>query len=297
MPVLNFWLGNFATEFKKATGEDLDFEKVSKGDVDYLLKNDEAIVFASMISNHELNAYLGSKNISAKSEVVVDAMRGQKGRSVLVKMYLKNQYLFRQFIMGSTDQFLKAYNNLFESEDMSDISKNSRIMIGNYARTALYSAATTSMLGYISGILLGDDEDEEIIRNNSDELSDDNDFIKKLFTVVDKGPQFEEEIKESDLTDSKKLDELNEKLSSIRGELVEMTKDKRFNDLFEANYRFFSRQTLERKVASYAMAYDYDNYSIDGIDNVVKAISDKDYISPDNLLLTLGFLYSKKGMI
>ena len=74
-----------------------------------------------------------------------------------------------------------------------------------------------------------------------------------------------------------------------------MTKDKRFNDLFEANYRFFSRQTLERKVASYAMAYDYKDYSIEGIDNVVKAISDGKNISPDNLLLTLGFLYSKKG--
>jgi hypothetical protein len=295
MPVLNFWLGNFSTEFKKATGEDLDFEKVSKGDVNYLLKNDEAIVFASMISNNKLNAYLGSKNISAKSEVVVEAMRGQKGNSVLVKMYYKGEYLFRQFIMGSTEQFLKAYNNLYEAEDMGDIEKNTRIMIGNAGRTALYSAATSIMLGYMAGILLGDDDDEEIIRDNSDELSDDNEFIKKLFTVVDKGPQFEEELKESDLTDSAKLDELNKKLLSIRGELVEMTKDKRFNDLFEANYRFLSRQTLERKVASYAMAYDYKDYSIEGIDNVVKAISDGKNISPDNLLLTLGFLYSKKG--
>jgi hypothetical protein len=65
--------------------------------------------------------------------------------------------------------------------------------------------------------------------------------------------------------------------------------------LFEANYRFFSRQNLERKVASYAMAYDYKDYSIEGVDNVVKAISNGDYIDSDNLLLTLGFLYSKKG--
>jgi hypothetical protein len=296
MPALNFYIGSFSTYFKEATGENFDYEKANNNDADYMLKNREAIRDASMLANFKLATYLGSKNISAKSPAVVSAMRGQGGDQIGTKIFRKMNYFFRQFTMSSTTQYLTALNNMFESESFGDVSKNSRIMIGSGLRTSLYTAVSTSILGAIWNLLKGDDEDEEIIRKNSDELSLDNDFVKKLFTIMDKYPNLEDELDTLDKSDNVVMREYSKKQELLKNELTSLLEDKRFEDLYNSYYRFFSREIFTESVNKLSLDVKKMNeYDKSSVDDLLKLIKDKRATDEKEMLFRLSFLHSEKG--
>jgi hypothetical protein len=296
MPALSFYIGSFSTYFKEATGENFDYEKANNNDADYMLENREAIQNASMLANFKLSTYLGSKNISAKSPAVVSAMRGQGGNQIGTKIFRKMNYFFRQFMMSSTTQYLTALNNLFEVESFRDVSKNTRIMLGSGLRTSLYTAVSTSILGAIWSLLKGDDEDEEIIQKNSDELSLDNDFVKKLFTIMDKYPMLEEELETLDKTNNVIMGEYTKKQESLKNELTSLLKDKRFEDLYNSYYRFFTREIFTESINKLSLdTKKMNEYDKSSVDDLLKLISDKKATNETEMLFRLSFLHSEKG--
>jgi hypothetical protein len=296
MPALNFFIGSFSKEFKEATGNDFDWDKAAKNDADYMLENSDAINYASMIANYKLAVNLGSKNISSKPPVIVSAGRGQTGTTDVGRLWTRTRYIFRQFTMGSTAQFLSSLGNLFEAEKLGDISKQGRIMTGSALRTSLYSAITTSALGAIWSFFAGDDEDEDIVRDNSDDLSNDDKFIKKLFTITDKYPDFEEEWKTINKEDVVAVRDFTDRLNDVKEELRGLLKDQRFRDLFNANYRFFAREMFSKKINAIASnVSNMNKYEKSNIDNILSKIKNKDVIGQDVLEENLGFLNSKRG--
>jgi hypothetical protein len=296
MPALSLYIGAFSTYFKEATGQDFDYEKANNNDADYMLKNRDAIQDASMLANFKLATYLGSKNISAKSPAVVSAMRGQGGNQIGTKIIRKMNYFFRQFQMVSTTQYLTALNNMFEVESFKDVSKNTRVMLGSGLRTSLYTAVSISILGAIWNLFKGDDEDEEIIRKNSDELSLDNKFVKELFTIMDKYPNLEEELETLDKTNNIVMGEYTKKQESLKNELISLLKDKRFEDLYNSYYRFFTREVFTESINKLSLdTKKMNEYDKSSIDDLLKLISDKKATNEQEMLFRLSFLHSEKG--
>jgi hypothetical protein len=296
MPALSFYIGAFSTYFKEATGENFDYEKANNNDADYMLKNRDAIQDASMLANFKLATYLGSKNISAKSPAVVSAMRGQGGNQIGTKIIRKMNYFFRQFQMFSSTQYLTALNNMFEVESFKDVSKNTRVMLGSGLRTSLYTAVSTFILGTIWNLIKGDDEDEEIIRKNSDELSLDNKFVKELFTIMDKYPNLEEELDIIDKTSNVAMSEYTKKQESLKDELISLLKDKRFEDLYNSYYRFFTREVFTESINKLSLdTKKMNEYDKSSVDDLLKLISDKKATNEQEMLFRLSFLHSEKG--
>jgi hypothetical protein len=297
MPALNFYIGVFSSEFQKATGQEFDYEKAGNNDADYMLKNSDAILFSSMIANFKLSSYLGSKNISAKSPVVVSAMRGQSGNQLATKIYNRMNYLFRQFIMGSVTQFNTSLNNIVEAESLGDVSKQARIMLGSGLRTSLYQAFSTSMLIGLWGLIKGDDEDEEIIKDNSDKLSNDDDFVKELFTIGDEMKVLDESFEGVDKSDNVAFDEFMKKKSDIRDKVLSLLKkNSDFRDLFDANYRFFAREVFSIKINNLSNnTKEMNDYGKSDIDNMLDGIKNKKVTDIKVLENNLAFLHSERG--
>ena len=296
MPALSFFLGVFSSEFKDASGDNFDWEKAANNDSSYALDNAGAIEHASMIANFKLATYLGSKNVSSKSPVVVSAMRGQEGK-ILGKLKNRANYMFRQFQMSSTGQFLSALNTLFEVESRQDVSKQVRIMIGSGLRTSLYYAISQSIIKGIVGLILGDDEDEEIMRKNSNELSNDDEFIKKLYTLTESYKEFKKEVGESNPELDFDIAEVFNADGKLKGEILDLLKDKRFRDLFDANYRFYAREMFSLKITELSK----DNglmkdYKESNVKDIIKRIDSGDKnISQNQLEMRLAYLNSEYG--
>jgi hypothetical protein len=296
MPALNFFIGSFSTEFKDASGKDFDWEKAANNDNEYALENARAIEHASMIANFKMATYLGSKNVSSKSPVVVSAMRGQKG-SILGKLKNKANYLFSQFTMGSTGQFLSALNTLFEVESGKDVSKQVRVMVGSGLRTSLYKAVSTSIVGGIVALITGDDEDEDIMRNNSNDLSNDDEFIKTLYTFKEKYNKFKDEASKLDPETEFNIAEVFETDGKLKQDILDLLEDKRFRDLFDANYRFYAREMFSLKINTLAkdngLMKSYDEGDVKGIINRID--SGNKNISQFQLEMHLAYLNSEYG--
>jgi hypothetical protein len=296
MPALNFFLGVFSNEFKDASGNNFDWKKAANNDSSYALDNAGAIEHASMIANFKLATYLGSKNVSSKSPVVVSAMRGQEGK-ILGKLKNRANYMFRQFQMSSTGQFLSALNTLFEVESREDVSKQVRIMVGSGLRTSLYYALSQSIINGIVGLVLGDDEDEEIMRKNSNELSNNDEFIKKLYTLTESYKEFKKEASELNPELDFDIAEVFNADGKIKGEILDLLKDKRFRDLFDANYRFYAREMFSLKITELSK----DNglmkdYKESNVKDIIKRIDSGDKnISQIQLEMRLAYLNSEYG--
>jgi hypothetical protein len=296
MPALNFFLGAFSNEFKDASGDNFDWEKAANNDSSYALDNAGAIEHASMIANFKLATYLGSKNVSSKSPAVVSAMRGQDGK-ILGKLKNRANYMFRQFQMSSTGQFLSALNTLFEVESMEDVSKQVRIMVGSGLRTSLYYAVSQSIIKGIVGLILGDDEDEEIMRKNSNELSNDDEFIKKLYTLTESYKEFKKEASELNPELEFDIAEVFNADGKLKGEILDLLKDKRFRDLSDANYRFYAREMFSLKITELSKDIGLmKDYKESDVKDIIKRIDSGDKnISQIQLEMRLAYLNSEYG--
>jgi hypothetical protein len=150
------WFGSFATEFEKASGKKVDFDKIKANDEAYMNENSDAINSAKEKADKEVfqlsatnNAYMGllKNNISPDS----------KGITKAVKVF--DNYLTR----FTTYEYLNARTAIYALAGNGMISKREAagLLAGVTTRMITYSLLTKSLSALLLGFMGGDDDDDD----------------------------------------------------------------------------------------------------------------------------------------
>jgi len=153
------WTGTMATEFKKITGKDIDFDKISENDIEYMDANEEAIDKARTVADRNVTDAAASKN-------PFETAPKMSNRSTQILQAL-NTYM-RGFNMNEYELASDALMHLVKGGKMS-AKDATRILSGISARAGLYKAvqakAATAMMAAIMGgwaMLQNDEEKTEV---------------------------------------------------------------------------------------------------------------------------------------
>jgi len=153
------WTGTMATEFKKITGKDIDFDKIAENDIEYMDTNEDAIDKARTVADRKVTDAAASKN-------PFETAPKMSNRSTQILQAL-NTYM-RGFNMGEYELSSDALMHLVNGGKMSR-EDATRILAGITARAGLYKAvqakAATAMMAAIMGgwaTLQNDEEKTEV---------------------------------------------------------------------------------------------------------------------------------------
>jgi hypothetical protein len=151
------WFGSFATEFKKQTGEDVNFDKIAENDTAYMDKHADAIEAARKEADNETIKAGSSDNVA------LGIMRNtvMPNDSGAIKWYKKFNSFMSKFLlfeyMTARSAIMSLYNNgqLTKREAVAQLA-------AVVSRMTVYNMAS-AMLGQtmLNLIVPSDDEDEE----------------------------------------------------------------------------------------------------------------------------------------
>jgi hypothetical protein len=147
------WFGSFATEFKKITGQEVDFNKIAENDAEYMEKFEEAINEAKRKADD--NTVL----IGATDNPLMGILKNKKRASDkgFPSSILKTVNTFMQrFLLFEYNAFRKG---MYAAMGRGDISRGrgARLMLAVSARMTIY----TTLMPILASLIFGDDDEDE----------------------------------------------------------------------------------------------------------------------------------------
>jgi hypothetical protein len=149
------WFGTFANEFKKATGKDVDFNKIASNDETYMANNRDAIEASRMAADEKSvaagasdNAFMGILKGSAKPN-----------QSAMLRGFnMFNSFMTRFLIY----EYVTARTGIMAAMGNGSVSKKQgAAMLAAVATRMTMYTLLSSVLGTALTSLFVDDEDEE----------------------------------------------------------------------------------------------------------------------------------------
>jgi hypothetical protein len=283
------WNGVFYEEFLKQAGEEVDIEKIARGDVEYLKKYKDAISKASNKANQENADLYGSTNPMEKKVGIMEIASKKVKNSVpgaVNALVNKAAYLFASFDMNARNDMNTAVNTYIENQE----GRNARRFLGGAIRLASYSLAINYIAGAIWGLFKGDDDDEEKLKVSFDKLSGDDDFIKEVNNFLLDYPiqkDADGNIIELNVEDLAKYDQIRYKLMQ----------NKDFAAAYDIIYGYLNRDLFDNQVKNKIgeinnSKYEYDKSFVE----VFFSDIDKGFgKSDDEIVDVLGLLNSQQG--
>ena len=150
------WIGSFANEFKRITGEDVDFEKVSSNDEAYMLENKDALDDARDIADQR------SVLTGATDNAYMDILKGKvkHDQSALARAFnIFNNYMTRFAIY----EYSAARTGIMAAMGNGSLSRKQGValMAGVTSRMMLYTLLAQSLGSGMVDMFTGDDDEEE----------------------------------------------------------------------------------------------------------------------------------------
>ena len=146
------WFGSFATEFKKITGQEVDFNKIAENDAEYMDKFEEAINEAKRKADDN-TVLIGATDNPLMGILKNKKRASDKGVSSLLKTI--NTFMQR-FLLFEYNAFRKG---MYAAMGRGDISRGrgARLMLAVSARMTIY----TTLMPILASLIFGDDDEDE----------------------------------------------------------------------------------------------------------------------------------------
>jgi len=146
------WFGSFATEFKKITGQEVDFNKIAENDAEYMEKFEEAINEAKRKADDN-TVLIGATDNPLMGILKNKKRASDKGFSSLLKTI--NTFMQR-FLLFEYNAFRKG---MYAAMGRGDISpgRGGRLMLAVSARMTIY----TTLMPILASLIFGDDDDDD----------------------------------------------------------------------------------------------------------------------------------------
>jgi hypothetical protein len=156
MALRPFWFGVFAQNFKKETGQDVDYEKLAANDEAYLSKFKNAINKSKDVADSQAMLAGGTKNPFAARQKSMSV----KGASALAQMYQSfnnflNSFIINEYIAARTGVYAMMGNGRLNRR------QGAAILAGVTTRTTLYTLLVKELGRGLAWLLLGDDDEED----------------------------------------------------------------------------------------------------------------------------------------
>ena len=150
------WFGSFANEFKRITGEDVDFNKIAENDEAYMAKHADAIEASKELADTR------SVQAGASDNVFLGILKGtpKPNQSAMIRAYNQFNGFMQRFLIY---EYTAARTGLAAAVGNGSMTKRQGV--------ALLAAATTRMVTYtmltqllgslMISMVFGDDEDDD----------------------------------------------------------------------------------------------------------------------------------------
>lgn len=151
-----FYFGVFAQNFKKETGQDVDFDKIAANDEAYLSKFKDAINKSKDAADNQAMLAGGTKNPFAARQKAMTV----KGASAFSQIYQSFNNFMNNFIIN---EYIAARTGIYAMMGNGKISQRqgAGVLAGVVVRTTLYSLLVKELAAGLAWLFLGDDDDEE----------------------------------------------------------------------------------------------------------------------------------------
>jgi len=292
----------FNSEFKKETGNDIDFEKMAKGDVKYISENQKAINKASTLANAMVSIMSGSSNPLERTlrtniqvgSSTLESLRGTVTKPDSVTKYIDNvDVLFAGFMRSIYAQYKEGLTDVvrgIKDGNVKQVRVGSANVIASSATVALYKPIVTvvssAILTALTKAFVYDEEekeDAERVEKALDSSREDKELIDLLFRL--------QQVEDIEGFNDEHTGELKIKESNFL--LNKMYENKAFRDVlvFKTSQIIYESVMLQIKNKANVIADELitNPLSTKGRYEV------KNYTNPQNIINTLGYLYSEEG--
>jgi hypothetical protein len=150
------WFGTFARDFRKITGQDVDFQKIASNDEAYMS------LYADAIEKARNNADESSVRAASSNNGFMASLRGKNLKTDSAFKIVLNR--FNNFLTNfMIYEYITARTGIMAAMGNGTISrgKGLRMIAGVTTRMMVYSLLLTSMSKGLSNMVLGPDEDEK----------------------------------------------------------------------------------------------------------------------------------------
>ena len=144
------WFGTFATEFKKITGEEVNFNKIAENDTAYMEK------FEKAINEAKKKADSNSVLIGATDNPLQGILKNKKRASDKASIIKTINSFMQRFLLFEYNAFRKGMYAAMGRGDIS-ITKGVLLMTAVSARMTMY----TLMIPILNSLMFGDDDEEK----------------------------------------------------------------------------------------------------------------------------------------
>jgi hypothetical protein len=151
-----FYIGIFAKEFKKITGQNIDLDKIAANDEAYLKKFKEAIDKSKDFADYHIKLAGGTKNPFASREKSMTV----KNASALAQGYKSFNNFMNSFIIG---EYIAARTGIYAMMGNGKLTRKqgAAVLAGVVARTTLYTILIKELAAGVAWLFLGDDDEED----------------------------------------------------------------------------------------------------------------------------------------
>ena len=151
------WFGAFSNEFKKETGKELDFEKVSNNDEAYMAQNKEALDKARDVSDDKA-VFTGAADNAFMGILKGTNKQNQSGFIKAFNMFnnFMSRFLIYEYVTARTGIYAMVGNGMISK-------RQGAALLGAVAtRMTLYTLVTGTLSNALTGLFFADeDEDDE----------------------------------------------------------------------------------------------------------------------------------------
>jgi hypothetical protein len=149
------WFGQFATEFKKQTGKDVDFKKIADNNEAYMRENKDAIE-ASKLRADEMSVLTGATDNPFMGTLKGTTKPNQGPITKLLNIF--NTYMTRFALF----EYTTARQGIYAAMGRGSISRKEGVALlaAVTTRMTVYTLLTNAAAGGLAG-LLGDEEEED----------------------------------------------------------------------------------------------------------------------------------------
>ena len=151
-----FYIGIFAKEFKKITGQNIDLDKIAANDEAYLNKFKEAIDKSKDFADYHIKLAGGTKNPFASREKSMTV----KNASALAQGYKSFNNFMNSFIIN---EYIASRTGIYAMMGNGKITRKqgAAVLAGVVARTTLYTILLKELAAGVAWLFLGDDDEED----------------------------------------------------------------------------------------------------------------------------------------
>ena len=151
------WFGSFANEFKKVSGQEVNFDKIAAKDTKYLADNKKAIEAATS------KADMVTVQIGATDNPYMGILKGtsKPNQSVTVKAFNNYNNFMTRFLIFEFVTARTAVHAMMNEGDLMTSEQGAKVLAGVTTRMVSYSLLSTLLGSGLIGLLFNNDDEDE----------------------------------------------------------------------------------------------------------------------------------------